>query len=342
MKWFKQIFTNRIVQHVGFWILFLWPCTHSLISAYGTQATWSVTGIVVITLSVCYFNLYFLIPRFLLQEKILTYIILVVLLTLVYSGLWVCSYMLNLRYVFHSSREVDIAGMYFGDLFDQATTIAITTGLKLSKVWFRQQQRNKELMLQTLYSEIRLLKSQINPHFLFNTLNNLYAFTLKKSDKAPETVLKLSYIMEYMIYESNEPEVPLEKEIRYLQDYIDLERLRQTEKSEILFEVIGHVNGQKIAPLLLLPFVENAFKHGIHMMADNAFVSIKISVNNEMLDFEIENHKPLYNHKKTTGHNGGFGIKNVTSRLALTYPQRYDLDIQNEEGLYKVKLKLEL
>src|SRR6185503_20771457 len=120
MKWLKKIFGNRIIQHISFWILFLWPCTHSLISVYGAQAAWSVAGIVAITLGICYFNIYVLIPRFLLQEKILTYVVLVALLILVYNALWVWSYMLNLRYVFHSAREVDLIGLYFDDLFDQA------------------------------------------------------------------------------------------------------------------------------------------------------------------------------------------------------------------------------
>jgi two-component system LytT family sensor kinase len=340
-NWFIQISKNRIVQHTVFWVLYLGPCIHNLLSADGAKGFIPAAGIIIITLPVCYFNLYFLIPRFLLSEKVSTYSVLVTALTFFYAFIWTLLYMASLRYVFHSNRPVNYIEMYFGNLFDQSTTIAITTALKLSKDWFRQQQRNKELAVQNMYSEIRLLKSQINPHFLFNTLNSLYAFTLKKSDKAPETVLKLSYIMEYMIYDSNEAEVPLEKEIKYLQNYIDLERLRQTEKNEIIFTVCGDVCNQKIALLLLLPFIENAFKHGLHKITNLARVNIQIVLKGSSLQFVIENNKPA-TPIRAGGPCAGFGIKNVKSRLDLIYPDKFTLDIVDSADLYQVRLNLQL
>jgi two-component system LytT family sensor kinase len=342
MKRIIQISKNRFVQHVVFWALYLGPCIHSLVSTYGVKGLVPSSGIILITLSVCYFNLYFLIPRLLLKEKISAYFVAVSLLTLLYALLWTALFIVCLRFVFHSTRPVDFAGMYLSNLFDQTMTIAITTALKLSKDWFRQQQRNKELAVQNMYSEIRLLKSQINPHFLFNTLNSLYAFTLKKSDKAPETVLKLSYIMEYMIYESNEAEVQLQKELKYLQDYIDLERLRQTENTEVVFEICGQVNGQKIAPLLLLPFVENAFKHGVNKMAGNAKVHISINLDGHFLHFKSYNNKSLIRDDANPSKNEGFGIKNVIGRLDLIYPDKYTLDITNDPDFYKVNLNLQV
>jgi len=340
MRTIIQLSRNRLLQHIAFWLLYLWPCVYALIDMHGATGLIPAAGIVLITLPVCYFNLYFLIPRYLLKDKGLIYAGLLIGLDFVYALLWTFLYLFCLIYIFHSKREVHFFPMYFDNLLEQSVTIAITTALKLSKDWYRQNQRAKALETQNLHAELRLLKAQINPHFLFNTLNNLYALTLKKSDLAPETVLKLSNIMEYMIYESNETTVPLEKEIKYLKDYIDLERLRQSEKTTIRFEVDGHVNGQRIAPLLLLPFVENTFKHGANKIADKARVDIHIQVDNKHLQLIAENNKPAL---AQNGHaHNGFGISNVVNRLKLVYPDRHQLDISDEPSSYTVHLNLDL
>jgi two-component system, LytTR family, sensor kinase len=342
MNFLIRISHNRILQHSSFWALYLSPCIYSLIAAYGEKGLIPASGIIIITLCICYFNLYFLIPRYLLREKFITYGVLLVSLTLVYALLWTLLFITCLKFVFHSTAAVNFPEMYFGNLLEQSVTIAITTALKLSKGWYRQYLINKELETQNLYAELKLLKAQINPHFLFNTLNNLYALTLKKSDLAPETVLKLSNIMEYMIYDSNETTVPVEKELQYLQDYIDLERLRQNDQSDIRFRISGHVNGQKIAPLLLLPFVENAFKHGINKMASNGKVDIRVHMEHQNIVFISENKKPENAAPEINKGKGRFGINNVLSRLDLIYKEHYDLVIDDGPDLYTVNLNIQL
>ncbi len=193
-----------------------------------------------------------------------------------------------------------------------------------------------------MQSELKFLKSQINPHFLFNTLNNLYALTLKKSDKAPEIVIKLSEMMRYMLYECNEKRVLLSKEVSYIRNYLDLERLRQGPNVEINFDVVGNVADQKIAPLMFIPFLENSFKHGLNSQISKGFVNIKLEVNEQHVDFFIENSKaeklPTIEHRRS----GGIGLVNVRRRLNLLYPEHYDLDIKDNPTTYAVNLKLDL
>jgi len=208
--------------------------------------------------------------------------------------------------------------------------------------WLRSQREKQELQKQTLKSELRFLKSQINPHFLFNTLNNLYALTLKKSDLAPEIVLKLSEMMRYMLYECNERKVPLSKEVNYLKNYLELEKLRQGKKFKTNLIVEGDIDGQMIAPLMFIPFVENSFKHGISNSISEGYVNIEILVSDQDIQINIENSKamslPSPNKKKS----GGIGLVNVRRRLDLLYPEDYVLDIQDSPNQYRVELGLTL
>ena len=208
--------------------------------------------------------------------------------------------------------------------------------------WFIHQSEKMELQTQTMQSELKFLKSQINPHFLFNTLNNLYALTLKKSDDAPEIVLKLSEMMRYMLYECNEKTVPLLKEVSYMKNYLDLERLRQHEMIDIEIHLTGTIEDQRIAPLLLIPFIENSFKHGLSNQIHHGWVKINMDINGDKLEFVIENSKGPTQPKQLHRKSGGIGLVNVRRRLNLIYDDQYKLDIKNEPNSYRVALNLNL
>jgi len=208
--------------------------------------------------------------------------------------------------------------------------------------WLESQREKKELQSQTLQSELKFLKSQINPHFLFNTLNSLYALTLKKSDQAPEIVLKLSEMMRYMLYECNEREVPLSKEINYLKNYLELEKIRQGKKMEINFAMDGEVDHQKIAPLMFIPFVENSFKHGISNQISAGYVNIFLEINKNEVNITIENSKTASMPSPSGKKSGGIGLVNVKRRLDLLYPDKYDLNIDEDPNTYTVKLCIDL
>ena len=208
--------------------------------------------------------------------------------------------------------------------------------------WLKGQRKTSELHNKTLQSELKFLKSQINPHFLFNTLNNLYALTLKKSDLAPEIVLKLSEMMRYMLYECNERMVPLSKEVNYIKNYLELEKLRQGKKFDIKFDLEGEIEHQKIAPLMFIPFLENSFKHGLNNQISEGFVDIKLKIFDHSVEVDIENSKSPTLPSPSGKKSGGIGLVNVRRRLDLLYPDNYNLDIKNNPNTYHVNLKLNL
>jgi two-component system, LytTR family, sensor kinase len=288
---------------------------------------------------IVYFNIYYLFPLYIRQRKLTMHLIwllttaaiLTPIKTLVMvfisptDGLKV--YLIeNQHFIFLSTFFVGAASSIYYILSD----------------WINNQHEKQELANQTLQSELKFLKSQINPHFLFNTLNSLYALTLKKSDLAPEIVLKLSEMMRYMLYECNERSVPLEKEVNYLINYLDLEKLRHGKKININFSQIGDIHNQQIAPLLFIPFIENCFKHGVSNQIAEAYVNINLDIKKDQVNIAIENSKhavmPGVHMKKS----GGIGLANVKRRLDLLYPNTYKLDIDDTPIAYKINLNLKL
>jgi len=214
---------------------------------------------------------------------------------------------------------------------------------KVTKDWLVHEQEKKDLESQTLQSELKFLRSQINPHFFFNTLNNLYALTLKKSDMAPEIVLRLSEMMRYMLYECNEKRVTLEKEINYVTNYIELEKLRQGHNFDINLNIDGVVNGQMIAPLIFIPFLENSFKHGVNNQIKSGYVNIQMDLNSEKVALAIENSKPPSIPEEKDGKiSGGIGLENVKRRLNLLYPQKHEINIIDKPNSFKVSLNINL
>lgn len=289
---------------------------------------------------IVYINILYVFPKYLehknLLNHILTLFIIALLLTPIRTMVFYVLYddqpsaqsffIANQQYIFISTFLVGMSSTIYSIVRD----------------WLKSQREKQELQKQTLKSELRFLKSQINPHFLFNTLNNLYALTLKKSDLAPEIVLKLSEMMRYMLYECNERRVPLQKEVNYLKNYLELEKLRQGNKFITNLEVQGEIGNQQIAPLMFIPFVENSFKHGISNSISEGYVNIEILVDEQDLQVNIENSKaislPSPNKKKS----GGIGLVNVKRRLDLLYPDEYQLDIKDSPDKYRVELGLTL
>jgi LytS/YehU family sensor histidine kinase len=210
--------------------------------------------------------------------------------------------------------------------------------IKLLKFWYANQQAQQVLTQEKLQAELRFLKTQIHPHFLFNTLNNLYALTLKRSDRAPEMVLKLSELINYMLYECTGDEVPLTKEIKFIRNYGDIEKMRYGDKLDIDIRVSGDVNDRKIAPLVLLPFVENCFKHGASEELQQSWVKVTIDVQPHVTIIKVENNKATVN---GIAKKEGIGIQNVKRRLDLIYPGQHELKIINGQETFLVILAIQ-
>jgi hypothetical protein len=207
---------------------------------------------------------------------------------------------------------------------------------KAVKQWYHSQNRLKEMEKEQLYAELKYLQAQIHPHFFFNTLNNLYGLVRMQAEEAPSIILKLSSLMRYMLYETNVTKVALKTECSHLLEYIELEKIRYKDGFDILFKQRGDINNTFLPPLLLLPFIENAFKHGFGESVQNAWISIDLEVKDKNLYFRIENSVPLTMVKKSPG--TGLGIPNARRRLELLYQNNYQLKIKEGEGSYAVEL----
>ncbi|WP_420574422.1 sensor histidine kinase [Kordia sp.] len=283
-----------------------------------------------------YFKVYWLIPRYLVPKKYLQYIVSLLIL-IVFWGLII------------GTLEPLIDKHWFNEMSEKETTpvvgifamtfiMLLTTLLNLSYRWFIQLSRIKQIENDRLQLELSLLRNQINPHFFFNTLNNLYALSLEKSDQTPEIILKLSEMMRYTIYDCKEATVPITSEVAYLENFIALQRMRHHQRGEISFEknIVDH--RLQVAPMILIVFLENAFKHGFDLLEKDAFLHLKLIVKENQLHFFIENNFNERDEKKLTG----IGLENVKRRLSLIYPNTHELTIFKEDMLFRVDLKLHI
>jgi LytS/YehU family sensor histidine kinase len=291
-----------------------------------------------------YFHLYVLVPKLLERKKYFLYT--VVVLVMVYGYSW-------LNYTLQ--RELPTAGMpdmMFRfihqritpdfDFLEGLIVLLLTYALKYTLIAFITQNELLQVQKEKLQLELNALKAQIHPHFLFNTLNNLYSLTLKNSEKSSEVVLKLSDIMRYVLYEANEDEVDLKKEIAFSKNYITLQRLRYSEQYKILFSVEGEVEGIKVAPLLFIDFIENAFKHGLEKRYNDGTVEVTFQISKNEIHFKVVNSKSESDTPDPRGQANGIGLANIRKRLSLIYPGAYDLKISESEELFEVNLNLQL
>ena len=215
----------------------------------------------------------------------------------------------------------------------------ISTGLKILTQLFREQQQSLELEKSRVQVELSFLKSQIHPHFLFNSLNNIYFMALSKDDKAPKTILSLSNFLRFVITESDSSHISMEKEIKMLDEYLDLQGLRTTEKFELIYSKEGDFEKYSIMPLTFIAFVENAFKYGISTHT-NCFIHIKIKMENGTLTFFCDN--SIMPNVKDISRSSGVGLENIKKRLELAYPNRYSLKISEDSSAFHVKLKINI
>jgi len=222
-------------------------------------------------------------------------------------------------------------------LFVSGFFLVMSSLLKFAADWFSSQRIQSNLESEKKNMELQFLKSQLNPHFLFNSLNNIYSLAYQKSDKTADAILKLSEIMRYMIYESNDSWVSLNKEVEYVQSFVELQKLRFKDGAAVEVSINGEIDGQKIVPLILISFVENAFKHGVANDPEDP-IKINIIANQKILHFSVSNKKSKTNKDAM----GGVGLNNVERRLQLLYPERYKLNIVNSATHYTTELMLDL
>lgn len=219
--------------------------------------------------------------------------------------------------------------------------VVLTTGMKYFKEGITKQYRFQEDRFKQVQTELALLKSQVNPHFFFNTLNSLYALSLEKSDQVPDVVLKLSDLMRYVLDSSGKKTVPLEDEVQFLKSYISLEQLRLPEKTDIRVSVKGDLKTHCIVPMLLIPFVDNSFKHGLNSSIGDGYVHVSLTMERKNLHFQVKNSKPQPDSRDNM-ERLCMGLENVKRRIALLYPDKHQLNIADNPKSYCVELLLNL
>ena len=330
-----------------FWHVFIWLSLMSFVLfVVRNNARFTTQGVLVlfglygaINISLFYLNYLILIPRFLNRKQYAVYAMTVLVVVVGYG---LAKYGIGLIFpddiLLRNSKEIIAFWPYFvSTSITSLMFVFLSVVLKFSIDWFLNERIQRDLENQRLTAELAFLKSQINPHFLFNSLNSIYSLAYQKSENTPGAILKLSEIMRYMLYESNDNKVALEKELQYLQNYIDLQKIRFGKKAFIDFKIEGEVGDQRIVPLLLIAFIENAFKHGVANDTDTA-IKLLIRVEASSLYFFIQNKK----HTDNRDASGGIGLSNVKRRLDLLYPRKYSLEIRDEIDTYTCELSLVL
>jgi len=298
-----------------------------------------------------YMLIYFVLPRYLLKQKYWQTAVWVVSLFLLTAGM--SSFLANTvirternwltntnNYKTHFDLWHISLGLLAG-LRGGITIGGISATIKLMKYWYTKERRNLQLQKENAESQLQLLKAQVHPHFLFNTMNNIYSFTQNTSAVASKLVMGLSDMMRYMLYECNQPLVSLDKELKMLQDYSVLEKIRYDNRLDLHIELPENVQDLYIAPLLLLPFVENCFKHGASNMLDQPWISLHVSVEDDTFKMNLVNGKPPDTGIKPS-EKQGIGIVNVRKRLSLLYPGKHDLLVTSEEEVFIVNLTVQL
>jgi two-component system LytT family sensor kinase len=301
-----------------------------------------------------YLNTYLLIPRLLDKKKFVVYTLLILGLMIFYGCCpRIYHYFFgSLQPAVSALRNAAAAGpgavgrprnfqqpiLAPGNIAIFLLVFVFSTGIKVINQWLLSERRTKEIANEKLQAELSFLKAQINPHFLFNTLNNIYALASDKSDNTAPAVMKLSSIMRYVLTEARNDLVPLEKEILFTSHYIELQKMRLTMKSSIDFTINGDPLGRQIAPLLLLPFVENAFKYGFSTR-ERSPVTILLDIRQDSLYFSVTNNKQTNTALKAAD-NTGIGISNTRRRLDLLYGDKYTLAIDDEPATFTVHLNI--
>ena len=288
----------------------------------------------------CYPLMYWVIPNYLLKSKYVQFAILIIIW---FTAGWLLNYLFRANIFIPLQVALGFNNIVMdpwqpGSFLLLTTAAGLTCIIVLFKYWFRKQQEWLQAEKEKVSAELQLLRAQVHPHFLFNTLNNIYSFSLENSPKTPGLILKLSSLLSYVLYDCRTDEVLLENEIAIMKNYIDLEKERYGNKIEISWGVKGDLSDKYISPLLLLPFIENAFKHGTSDQLEKPWLSVDMSVNQDSLKCKIANSK----NENVSSNKVGIGIENVKKRLALLYPENHELKLSDAEDFFVVSLSLRL
>lgn len=371
----KRLILSRIhtiLLHCAIWSFFILIPT--LVFDIPGRRLLDITGHFALIIVFFYLNYFFFIPKLLLKRRYLLYTIAILCslaftyLTTVFWHNQVLCQPMTLRQLVEEEKVKDLVEQYpeiydilsaeelmeivedfrpghkmpvpVRAVFSVLFILAISTSIRFIQEWRINERHKRDIANDMLNAEISLLKSQVNPHFLFNTLNSIYSLANKRSDKTADAIVRLSNLIRYMLYDADKEMVSLDQEIEYVSNYIQLQKLRLYNNVDIQFNIEGNTEGVAIAPMILIPFVENAFKHGIDA-SKSSFVAITLTISDIDLEFIVENSISLVS-ESSKEKTSGIGIKNVKRRLNLLYPDKHILNIKKEADTYLIKLVINI
>ena len=359
---FSEKSSDRIKRHLVFWLI--WGAYFAFLhaanpvlkpeSSYFQNLPFTLTEsflLLIPQMVIAYLTLYLILPFYTKRSKIIAVIFLVMawvsssLLTMVMLkqiNPAILNWILPEKYLRHTQRPPEMS-FYMGIILAGKgvfTSTALALFLKFTKQWYLKEQRNIQLQKQNTEAQLQLLTAQVHPHFLFNTLNNIYSQAQNESPKSSKMIMGLSDLLRYILYEGRKPLVPLDKELQMILEYINLEKIRYGNKLDLHYLIADKTKDVYIAPLLLLPFVENCFKHGTSNVLQNPWINLTIEIKDTTLVMKLMNGKSGDNDMGQKKH--GIGISNVRQRLELLYKDKHELQVRDEEDVFIVDLKIEL
>jgi len=334
---------KNIIFNLGFWLLLWLIFGFSIMQFESPLQSFRLGAIIIFPLIIPVYIHDYIFDYFILRKRYLLYFLCTAFLVFFFG--YIIS---KLQDYLEPSGSSDTYGLLLimMILFTGAKYFRIGTQQRLrikeeEEKRIKAEMELKELEAKQAQAELNVLKSQVNPHFLFNSLNSIYSLILTKSEIAGDAVLKVSDLMRYLLESSNKRKVLVKHELEFLQNYIDLEKIRLSNKAEINYEFTGDYSGKIISPMLLIPFIENCFKHGISSISKQNEIDISINVENNTLILQTKNNKaPVPN--KSLAKKESTGIENVKKRLELLYPQRHQLVIKNGKLVFQIKLTLDI
>lgn len=346
-KWFTFWISNRVLRNLIFWFLIGYATVFNIDML--TDETLTVKQVILtffmhfLTFGpLIYFNNLFVLPRFFFRGEYFQYFLITIIAVLfypIYTGTII---------EFYSSitpqdlPRIQLADLnYFIGVIANVLWVATFSMIKLGSDHLLEKSKIEKIEKEKAKSELDSLKNQMDPHFLFNGLNTIYGLSITEDARTSDSILKLSDIMRYVLYECNEEKVSLDKEIAYINNYIEFGKLRRKKVEQIEFDVNGEYIGKRIAPLILIPFIENAFKHGVDGQIIDPWIKVELNIEDDQLTFTCSN-SARNKQKDQIRKDKGIGLQNVMRRLELLYPNQYELDIQQDETAYYIKLNMRL
>lgn len=339
-----NLIKKNIIFNVLFWALYFlyeWLGNAAVNNEYKRYLI-NAAVIVPITFGATWFTVHVLVKHYFLKGKKASFwigfIASVVVFTIIRRAF---NYYYTYPLYWPGSQDM-ISFLFFPKLIIEAVNIylivALYTMFYFMQAWYEQQQKTQALQKDKIEVQLELLKSQVQPHFIFNTLNNIYSLSLQGNARTSELIYRLSALLSYMLYDSRQHIIPLKKEIEYVNNYIELEKIRYGERLDVSVNVLNDIGHFYITPLLLLPLIENSFKHGVCNNTENNWIRIDVSVHDQWLSAKIEN--SYVNGQKSEGHANGIGIENVKKRLEILYPATHEFKCMRDTHTFLTILKI--